>query len=125
SLLGYFCSIHLPGLLGLPSKLGAAGLTVASGMAGWIEFVLLRNSLNKRIGRTGLTFGYSGRLWLGALIGAGIGWALKLLVGSWHPIPLAIVVLGGYGTTYFAVEYLFGVPQAQTIIRQIIRRLRR
>ena len=124
SLLGYFCSIHLPGLLGLPSKLGAAGLTVASGIAGWVEFVLLRNSLNKRIGRTGLTFSYSGRLWLGALIGAGVGWALKLLVGAWHPIPLAIVVLGGYGTTYFGVEYLFGVTQAQTVIRRILRILR-
>jgi len=121
SLLGYFCSIHLPGLLHLPSKLGAAGLTIASGTAGWVEFMLLRNSLNKRIGKTGLPFSYSGKLWLGALIGAGVGWGFKLLVGGWHPIPLAIVVLGGYGTTYFAVEFLFGVTQAQTIIRRIIR----
>lgn len=124
SLLGYFCSIHLPGILDFPSKFGAAGLTIASGVAGWVEFVLLRNSLNKRIGTTGLSFSYSGKLWLGALMGAGVGWALKLLVGSWHPIPLAIVVLGGYGTTYFAVEFLFGVPQAQTIIRRILRMLR-
>src|SRR5215216_4673720 len=120
-ILGYFFSIHLPGLLGLDSKLGAAGLTSSAGIAGWIEFVLLRNSLNKRIGRTGLSFRYSGKLWLGALTGAGVGWALKMLVGGWHPIPLAIVVLGGYGTTYFAVEFLLGVNQAQTIIRRIIR----
>ena len=125
SLLGYFCSIHLPGLLNLPSKLGAAGLTIASGTAGWVEFMLLRNSLNKRIGRTGLPFSYSGKLWLGALIGAGVGWGLKLLVGGWHPIPLATVVLGGYGTTYFAVEFLLGVTQAQIIIRGLIRRLHR
>jgi len=124
SLLGYFCSIHLPGLLHLPAKLGAAGLTVASGTAGWVEFLLLRRSLNKKIGRTGLTFSYTGKLWLGALIGAGVGWALKLLVGSWHPIPLAIVVLGGYGTTYFGVEHLLGVNQAQIIIRRILRILR-
>src|SRR5215216_4717100 len=120
-ILGYFFSIHLPGLLGLDSKLGAAGLTSSAGIAGWIEFVLLRNSLNKRIGRTGLSFSYSTKLWLGALVGAGVGWALKMLVGGWHPIPLAIVVLGGYGTTYFTVEFLLGVNQAQTIIRRIIR----
>jgi putative peptidoglycan lipid II flippase len=124
SLLGYFCSIHLPGLLHLPAKLGAAGLTVASGTAGWVEFLLLRRSLNKKIGRTGLTLGYTGKLWLGALIGAGVGWALKLLVGGWHPIPLAIVVLGGYGTTYFGVEHLLGINQAQIIIRRILRVLR-
>ena len=121
SILGYFFSIHLPGLLGLDSKLGAAGLTIASGMAGWVEFVLLRNSLNKRIGRTGLPLSYSAKLWLGALVGAGVGWTLKLLVTGWHPIPLAIVVLGGYGTCYFAVGYLFGVGQARTIIHRLLR----
>jgi putative peptidoglycan lipid II flippase len=121
SVLGYFFSIHLPGLLGFESKLGAAGLTIASGTAGWVEFVLLRRSLNKRIGRTGLPLSYSAKLWLGALIGAGVGWGLKLLVTGWHPIPLAIVVLGGYGCTYFAIGYLFRVAQAQTIIRRILR----
>ncbi|HEX2521721.1 MAG TPA: lipid II flippase MurJ, partial [Terriglobia bacterium] len=121
SILGYFFSIHLPGILGLNSKLGAAGLTIASGMAGWVEFVLLRRSLNKRIGKTGLTLSYSAKLWFGALLGAGVGWALKMLVAGWHPIPLAIVVLGGYGTTYFAIGYIFGVPQAQTIIGRILR----
>jgi putative peptidoglycan lipid II flippase len=121
SVLGYFFSIHGPGLLGLDSKLGAAGITVASGLAGWVEFVLLRNSLNQRIGRTGLPLLYSAKLWSGALLGAGVGWALKILVAGWHPIPLAIVVLGGYGTCYFGVGYLFGVPPAQAIIRRLLR----
>ena len=121
SVLGYFFSIHMPGILGLDSKLGAAGLTIASGLAGWVEFVLLRNSLNKRIGRTGLALSYSAKLWLGAVIGAGVGWGLKVLVAGWHPIPLAIVVLGGYGTSYFAVTHLLGVPQAQVIIRRILK----
>jgi len=122
SVLGYFCSIHLPGLLGLNSRLGAAGITVASGLAGWVEFLLLRNSLNKRIGRTGLSLSYSAKLWIAALLGAGLGWGLKVLVvPGWHPIPLALVVLGAYGTCYFAVSFLLGVPQAQTIIRRILR----
>jgi putative peptidoglycan lipid II flippase len=121
SILGYFFSIHLPGLLGFESRLGAAGLTIASGLAGWVEFVLLRRSLNHRIGRTGLTLSYSAKLWLGAILGAGVGWALKILVGGWHPVPLAMVVLGGYGTCYFGVGYLLGVPQARAIIRRLLR----
>jgi putative peptidoglycan lipid II flippase len=121
SILGYFFAIHMPGILGLDSKLGAAGITVASGLAGWVEFVMLRNSLNRRIGKTGLALSYSAKLWLGALLGAGVGWGLKLLVTGWHPIPLAMVVLGGYGTCYFGVTYLFGVPQAQTIIHRLLR----
>jgi len=121
AILGYFFSIHLPGLLGLDSKLGAAGLTSSAGLAGWVEFVLLRNSLNKRIGRTGLPTSYLAKLWIAALLSAGVGWGLKMLVLGWHPIPLAIVVLGGYGVCYFALGSLFGVSQAQTIIRRIIR----
>jgi putative peptidoglycan lipid II flippase len=121
AILGYFFSIHLPGLLGLDSKLGAAGLTSSAGLAGWLEFVLLRNSLNKRIGRTGLSVSYSAKLWIAALLSAAVGWGLKMLVVAWHPIPLAIVVLGGYGVCYFAVAFLLGVPQAQTIIRRLLR----
>ena len=124
SILGYFFAIHMPGILGLDAKLGAAGITVASGLAGWVEFIFLRKSLNKRIGRTGLTLSYSVKLWLGALLGAGVGWGLKLFVTGWHPIPLAIIVLGGYGTCYFGVTYLLAVPQSQTIIRRILRMVR-
>src|SRR5256714_2529614 len=125
AILGYSFSIHLPGLLGLDSKLGAAGLTSSAGLAGWVEFVLLRRSLNRRIGKTGLSVSYSAKLWIAALIGAGVGWLLKIAVTGWHPIPLAIVVLGGYGTCYFAVGHLLGVSQAQAIIQQIVPRLRR
>jgi len=124
AILGYYFSIHLPGLLGLDSKLGAAGLTSSAGIAGWIEFVLLRRSLNQKIGKTGLTVSYTAKLWIGALLSAGVGWLLKLAVSGWHPIPLAIVVLGGYGTCYFGVTHVLGVPQAQLIVGQIIRRLR-
>lgn len=122
--LGYYCSLHLPGLLGVDSRLGAAGITIASGIAGWVEFVLLRRSLNQRIGRTGLPLSYASKLWAGALLAAGLGWGVKMLVAGWHPIPLAIVVLGVYGTCYFAVGYVFGLPPARAIINRFLRVLR-
>jgi putative peptidoglycan lipid II flippase len=125
AILGYFFSIHLPGLLGLDSKWGAAGLTSSAGIAGWVEFVLLRDSLNKRIGKTGLAVSYVLKLWFSAVVGAGVAWALKIVVTGWHPVPLAIVVLGGYGICYFGLGYLLGISQAQEILGQIGRRLRR
>ncbi|HYK20287.1 MAG TPA: murein biosynthesis integral membrane protein MurJ [Pyrinomonadaceae bacterium] len=125
AILGYFFSIHLPGLLGLDSKWGAAGLTSSAGIAGWVEFVLLRDSLNKRIGKTGLAVSYVVKLWFSALVGAGVAWALKIAVTGWHPVPLAIVVLGGYGICYFGLGYLLGISQAQELLGQIGRRLRR
>jgi putative peptidoglycan lipid II flippase len=121
TILGYLFSIPLPRALGIDPRLGAAGLTISAGIAGWVEFVFLRRSLNQRIGRTGLSLPYVAKLWIGALAGAAVGWGLKLLVAGWHPIPLAIVVLGGYGITYFGIGYLFGVAQAKVIIGRFLR----
>ena len=120
TVLGYLFSIPGPRWLGINPRLGAAGLTISAGIAGWVEFVLLRRSLNQRIGRTGLAFAYTAKLWIGAIAGVAVGWALKLLVFKWSPIPLAVVVLGGYGLTYFAVGYLFGLAQARTIIGRLL-----
>jgi putative peptidoglycan lipid II flippase len=125
TILGYLFALPLPRRLGIDPKLGAAGLTISAGIAGWVEFVLLRRSLNQRIGRTGLSFSYTAKLWVGALAGMVVGWGLKLLVSGWHPIPLAVVVLGGYGTTYFAVGYLFGLTQARLVIDRLLRFARR
>jgi putative peptidoglycan lipid II flippase len=121
TVLGYLFSIPLPRWLGINPRLGAAGLTISAGLAGWVEFVFLRRSLNQRIGRTGLSFSYTAKLWIGAIAGVAVGWALKLLVINWHPIPLATVVLGGYGLTYFTVGYLLGLTQARTIIGRVLR----
>ena len=121
TILGYLFSIPLPRWLGIDPRLGAAGLTISAGLAGWVEFVLLRRSLNLRIGHTGLTFSYTTKLWIGALAGVVVGWGLKLLILGWHPIPLAVVVLGGYGVTYFGIGYLFGLTEARTIIGRILR----
>jgi putative peptidoglycan lipid II flippase len=124
TVLGYLCALPLPLLLGIDPKWGVAGLTASAGVAGWIEFALLRYSLNRRIGRTGLATSYVIKLWLAALVGAGIGWGFKLLLGGLHPIPLAAVVLGSYGVAYFALTYLMGMKEARTVIGKILRILR-
>jgi putative peptidoglycan lipid II flippase len=121
TVLGYLCALPLPRVLGIEPKWGVAGLTASAGIAGWVEFVLLRRTLNKRIGQTGLAFPYVGKLWLGAAAGAGMGWALKLLFGRLHPIPLAIVVLGAYGVTYFAITSAFGLAEARNFLARALR----
>src|SRR4030095_874506 len=63
SVLGYLCSIPLPHLLNIDSRWGAAGLTASAGIAGGVEFVLLRSGLNRRIGKTGLAASFVAKLW--------------------------------------------------------------
>jgi putative peptidoglycan lipid II flippase len=123
-LLGYLCAIPLPPLIGLDQKWGAAGLTASAGIAGWIEFALLRRSLNRRIGNTGLPLGYVTKLWISAAAGAAIGWTIKLLIGRHHPLILAVAILLPYGVAYFAISALLGLTEATEVIRRALRILR-
>src|SRR2546423_2243068 len=122
--LGYLCAIPLPPLLGLEPKWGAAGLTASAGVAGWVEFVLLRRSLNKRIGRTGLSFDLVMKLWSGAVAGAVVGWGLKLIVGHRHPIIVAALVLVPYGLCYFGITALLRIDESKVVFKRALRILR-
>jgi putative peptidoglycan lipid II flippase len=124
SVLGYFCALQLPGLAGFEPKWGVVGLTGSASVAAWVEFLLLRRTLNRRIGRTGLPLRFLGKLGSGAILGAALGWAFKILIGQLHPIPMALVVLGGYGLTYFAVTSALGVSEAKDVVSRLVRMLK-
>ncbi|HVS21919.1 MAG TPA: murein biosynthesis integral membrane protein MurJ [Pyrinomonadaceae bacterium] len=119
--LGYLCAIPLPPAIGIDPKWGAAGLTASAGVAGWIEFALLRRTLNRRIGRTGLSFGYVTKLWVSAASGAGVGWAIKLAIGQRHPVIVAALVLVPYGLTYFGISSALGLPEANAVVGRALR----
>jgi putative peptidoglycan lipid II flippase len=120
TLLGYIFAITLPPRLGLDPKWGVAGLTASAGIAGWIEYLLLRHSLNSRIGSTGVAAMYLVKLWAAAAISAVIGFGLKLILPPIHAIPFAILVLGTYGVLYFAIGAGLGVPEARRILKNSI-----
>jgi putative peptidoglycan lipid II flippase len=124
-ILGILLAIYVPPVLGIDARWGVAGLTVASGIAGWIEFFLLRRTLNRRIGETGLPFTFIAKLWLAALLSAIAAWGIKLLLGSRHPILLAALILTPYGLLYFALTTLFKLPEAHTVVGRFTRILRR
>ena len=124
TVLGYLCALPLPRYLGFEPRWGVVGLTLSASIAAWIELLLLRRTLNRRIGRTGLSASYLAKLWLAALLSAGIGWALKLSLPSLHPIPFAMLVLGCYGVTYFGVTYLMNIPESRSVVDKVLRILK-
>jgi putative peptidoglycan lipid II flippase len=101
----------------MAQRWGVAGLTVSAGIASWVELVLLRRSLNRRIGPSGLAAGYLARICTAALAAAGIGWLLHTWLGPHPPVLTAIVVLLPYGLVYFAVARLLGLSEARTVLR--------
>lgn len=124
TVLGYLCAVPLPPAIGIDQKWGVAGLTASAGIAGWVEFVLLRRTLNRRIGWTGLPLSYAAKLWLGAAGGGACAWVIKLIIGARHPLIVAIFVLGAYGLTYFGVTSAFALPEACTVVGRFTRILR-
>ncbi len=126
TVLGYLAALPVPRLLGIPAVWGAAGLTASAGISGWIEFFLLRRALNRRIGPTGLPMRYVSKLWLSAALSAALAWGVKLLVPAWHPAVIAVLVLGPFGVSFFALAIALGVPEASDVVRQtVVRGLRR
>src|SRR5437868_12467962 len=73
TILGYLFAVPLPPALGIEARWGVAGLTISAGIASWLEFVLLRRTLNRRIGHSGAPPAYLVSLWAAALLAAEIG----------------------------------------------------
>ena len=122
TVLGYFFALRFPALVGIDPKFGAAGLTASFGVAGWIEMLLLRRTLNARIGTTGLPASFVGKLWTSAIAGGLVGWGLKLWLPQLRPIVAAALILGPYGLTYFAMTFLLRVPETSSALGRLRRR---
>jgi putative peptidoglycan lipid II flippase len=116
TVLGYVCAIPLPRVLGIAQIWGAAGLTASAGVAGWLEMLLLRRTLNGRIGSTGLSVSYTARLWAAALVAAGVAWFVKLHVGARHPVIIAALVLIPYGVVFMSLTLAFGIAEARAAL---------
>jgi putative peptidoglycan lipid II flippase len=122
TVLGYLFAIPLPRALGIAEIWGAAGLTASAGIAGWVEMLLLRSTLNARIGPSGLAASYVAKLWAAAVAGAAVGWAAKLAAPGLNPIVGAVVILGPYGLVFFAMTLALRIPEASRLRNRIGRR---
>ena len=119
--LGWFCAKPLPVWIGINPRWGVAGLTASAGVAGWVEFTLLRRSLNRRIGETGLAARFVARLWAAAAVAAAAGFGVKMMVGVARPVIDGVLVLGTYGILYFALCYVLRVEETTTAFRRLAR----
>jgi putative peptidoglycan lipid II flippase len=122
TVLGYLFAIPLPRVLGVPQAWGAAGLTASAGIAGWVEMLLLRHTMNGRIGRTGLPASYVAKLWAAAMAGAAAAWAVKLSIPQMPPVAAAVLILGPYGLIFLAFALLLRVDGAVDAVRMVLRR---
>ena len=120
--LGAFLALYLPRALGVDPRMGAAGLTAASGLAAWVEFYLLRRALARRIGKTSLKPTYTLRLWGAALAAAVVASSLRFIPSQGHTIWMGVLMLAVYGLVYLGVTSAVGIPEAAGITNRLRRR---
>jgi putative peptidoglycan lipid II flippase len=125
--LGWAFALPVRDALGYPAPWGAFGLTASAGFAAWIEFLLLRRWLARRIGAVPIPV----RLGLGALAAALAAGALGVGAGrladalgarTWLS---ALVAIAAFGVAYFGLMIAARVPEATAITRRLNRRQRR
>lgn len=116
--LGVVFALVLPSRLGLDPRYGVAGLPLAGGIAGWVEFSLLRRALARRIGPVQVGARRILVLWGAAGVAALLAW-LPLIGGvmTWSPLLGGSVVLLLFGTSYLGLTWLLGVPEARALAR--------
>jgi len=142
AVLAYVSVRYAPGWLGVPAELGAVGITATTGFAAWLEYLLLRRALGRRVGRTGIPGRRLLWFWGSALAAGVLGLAAKLrltersgpapgLGRAWggeflpapalHPIWVAALVIPLFGAVYLGLTSLGGASR----IRGALDRLRR
>ena len=124
-----FAGMPLPAATGGATAMGTVGLTASAGIAGWLEYILLRTFLQRRIGRVTLPLMLQLSLWASAIIGAAAAIAFDLLVARriashlpLHHIAEAGLVAGVFGVVYFAGAMISGVPEAKATLGRFVRK---
>ena len=126
--------VPIPTIGGDTAPLGAIGLTASAGIAGWLEFVMLRRALARRAGSVSIDRSYLARLWIAA-IAAGVAGAafyryLTPRVGAYLPRILPHIRDGAivcivFGVVYFGASMLLGVPEAKATMGRFLLRSKR
>jgi putative peptidoglycan lipid II flippase len=115
TVLGYIGAVMAPGWLGLDPRWGAAGLTASAGIAGWVELLLLRRSLRRRVGEVSPPASYLTKLWAAAAVAGGAARGLTMLLGGIGPHGIGPLLTGAivapaFGLIFLAGTRVVGIP---------------
>jgi putative peptidoglycan lipid II flippase len=121
--------LPMPNFPGATDLLGVIGISAASGLAAWIEFILLRRGIRNRVGSGESKTSFMLKLWVAAIAGGAAAvaadtYAIRDLAAR---LPLryiveAMLVSGIFGIIYFAVAFALRVPEVTATLSRLKRR---
>ena len=142
AVLAYVSVRYGPGWFGVPVEIGAVGITATTGFAAWLEYLLLRRALARRIGSTGIPVRRLAWFWGSALVAGGLAllgktwmtarvgpapavmrfWGWQVLPApALSPVLVAALLIPVFGGVYLGLTALGGASQ----LRNVLSRLRR
>jgi putative peptidoglycan lipid II flippase len=119
--LGFLLAVYLPRHFGIEDAWGAPGLALAGSLAGWLEFLLLRRSLSRVVGRTVKDPALLSRLWGAAAVAALGSWGVLKLVQHYPPIIVFVIVLGCYAAIYVGITHVLGIDESKAFVARLRR----
>ena len=121
--------LPIPQVPGGALALGVVGITTASAVGAWVEFLLLRRGIHRRVGHGTANGVHLLKMWTAALWAGAAGLAADMYVAaplSRHlPLPViseALLVGGVFGVMYFAAGYVLRVPEVTATMGRFIKR---
>ncbi|MEJ2678017.1 MAG: murein biosynthesis integral membrane protein MurJ [Gemmatimonadota bacterium] len=119
-----------PGVAGQP--LGVLGLTLAAGMAAWLEWWLLRARLSRHLGPVAPPGRPVGRMILAAIVAAVAGRGVVELLPAMRELAFAglgianivrmAAGVGVFGVVYLWLGHMLGLDEADHVLRRLLGR---
>jgi putative peptidoglycan lipid II flippase len=122
-LLTGFLHLPVPHAAGGEIGLGAIGLTASAGIAGWIEFLLLKQALGRKIGKALVSASFQIKVWCSGLAASAAALALGQLISRLR-MPMAPhvlragLVVGTFGVVYLGLGFLLGLPEVKRVLKR-------
>lgn len=101
--------------------IGAAGLAAGAGLAAWMEWLLLRRALGRRVGDVAAG-GVLLRLAIAAILAAIAARGLLVLLPPTGLLLQALVALPVFGAVYFGAATLLRVEEVRSAVARVLRR---
>ena len=117
--LGFAMALGGPALLGVDRIWGTAGLTLSAGMAGWVEFTLLRRALKRRIADFHVPVSFMARCWAVAIVAAALATGLRWALPEHNRILRDLEILVVFGMLYLGGAVVAGAITIQELRRRL------
>jgi putative peptidoglycan lipid II flippase len=117
--LGFAMAHGIPYFFGVDLKWGTPGLTLSAGIAGWVEFALLRAALKKRIANFAVPVSFLLKCWAVALVAAALATGLRWTMLDEMAAIRYFAILVAFGLLYLGGAAAIGVLSIADLRRKL------